>query len=366
MLLRHVGVTRSDKTLDQHLHRFDMLGCTRLDAGRQASERLHILMELPLGPFRERADGLVQRAVGIFFGRPRVDLVVHIGDVAHIDDMIGAVNVAEQPKKHIKHDDRPRIADVGKIIDRRPAHIEANARGLDRVEPPLLPRPCIVPLQCHAHRSVSPTHPLSARRPWPSMHDAAERSRVCLSCSRQGSHRPANTLLAMPRRWHGAVRGRLSSHRAVSALRCGLWGHGGVERCGPYSARFVLRPSSSALARKLKSASSSLPTTPTATVSTDASQPGPNAASPLRPPTVSRVTTCGPPPSARSIATRSQARFPQPMVPLPGTNSSQSSASAKVSARLRHRGPTRPPLPLEPAASASSRLHGIISSVNLR
>src|SRR5271165_2008674 len=49
--------------------------------------------------------------------RARVDLVVDVRDVAHVGDVIGAIEMAQQPKKHVEDDDRPRIADMSEIID---------------------------------------------------------------------------------------------------------------------------------------------------------------------------------------------------------------------------------------------------------
>ena len=62
-------------------------------------------------------------------GGARVDLVVDVGDVAHIGDVVGAVEMAQQAEQHVEHDDRPRIADMGEVVDRRPAHIHAHAAG---------------------------------------------------------------------------------------------------------------------------------------------------------------------------------------------------------------------------------------------
>ena len=97
-------------------------------------------------------------AVGLFgqladrdaaLGRARVDLVVDVGDVADVGDVLGAVEMAQQPEQHVEHDHRPRVADMGEVVDRRPAHIHAHARRIDRREHPLLARQRIVELQFH-------------------------------------------------------------------------------------------------------------------------------------------------------------------------------------------------------------------------
>ena len=128
--------------------------------GRQAAERGDVLVELPLGLFGDLADRLVQRQIGIFLRRARVDLVVDVGDVAHIGDVLGAVEMAQQPEQHVEHDDRPRIADMGEVVDRRPAHIHAHARGIDRRERALRARQGIV--QRQLHRTTS--HPIAIVR----------------------------------------------------------------------------------------------------------------------------------------------------------------------------------------------------------
>ena len=127
MLLGHIGVAGGDEPLDQRPHLRDVLGRARLDGRPQAAERIDVLVELALGLLRDGADRLVERQVGIFLRRPRVDLVVDVGDVAHIGDVLGAVEVPQQPEQHVEHDDRPRIADMGEVVDRRPAHIHAHA-----------------------------------------------------------------------------------------------------------------------------------------------------------------------------------------------------------------------------------------------
>ena len=107
-----------------------MCSVARLERGTQAAERGDVLVELPLSLLRDPADRLVQRQVGIVLRRARVDLVVDVGDVAHIGDVVGAVEMAQQPEQHVEHDDRPRIADMGEVIDRRPTYIRTRAGSI--------------------------------------------------------------------------------------------------------------------------------------------------------------------------------------------------------------------------------------------
>ncbi len=160
MILCHIGAARGDESLDQRLHRHDVLGGAWLERGTQAAERGDVRMKLPLGLLRDPADRLVQRQVGIVLRRPRVDLVVDVGDVAHIGDVVGAVEMAQQPEQHVEHDDRARIADMGKVIDRRPAHIHPHPRGIDRRERTLRARQGVV--QRQLHRTTS--HPIAIVR----------------------------------------------------------------------------------------------------------------------------------------------------------------------------------------------------------
>ncbi len=110
----------------------------RLHRGRQAAERRHVLLEVLVGFLGQLADR------NAALGRARIDLVVDVGDVADIFDMLLPVEMAEQAKQHVEHDHRPRIADMGEIIDRRPAHIHAHPRRIDRHEIALLARQRIV------------------------------------------------------------------------------------------------------------------------------------------------------------------------------------------------------------------------------
>ena len=105
------------------------------------------VVELPLGRLRDLADRLVQRQVGIIARGAGVDLVVDVGDVADIGDVLGAIDVAEQAEQHVEHDDRAGVADMGEVVDRRPAHVHAHVVGIDRHELGLLPRQRVVELE---------------------------------------------------------------------------------------------------------------------------------------------------------------------------------------------------------------------------
>ena len=93
------------------------------------------------------ADRLVQRQLGIILRRPGVDLVVDVGDVADIGDVVRPIDMAQQPVQHVEHDDRPGIADMGEVVDRRPAHIHPHIGGIERTERLLLAGERVVKLK---------------------------------------------------------------------------------------------------------------------------------------------------------------------------------------------------------------------------
>ncbi len=158
VVLGHVGHAAGDEALDQRPHRVDMLGRARLVGGRQDPERGDILVKLPPGRFGDFRDRLVERQVGKVAGCPRVDLVVDVGDVARIDHVVRAVDLAKQAEQHVEHDHRPGVADMGVVVDRRPADIEAHRRRIDRRERLLASGQGVVEAQRHR------TSRLQARR----------------------------------------------------------------------------------------------------------------------------------------------------------------------------------------------------------
>ena len=143
MAIRHIGVAGGDQLPDHRHHLGDMIGRPRRHGGCKAAQRRDIFLIDAPGLFRQRADGLPT------LGGAGVDLVVHVGDVADIGDMGIAEFTPQQPEQQVEHDRRARIADMGEVIDRRPAHIHAHARRIDRGEHPLLARQRIVEFQFH-------------------------------------------------------------------------------------------------------------------------------------------------------------------------------------------------------------------------
>ena len=83
-----------------------MRGGARLVRRRQAAERRDVLVELALGAGGDAGDRLVERQVGKVARGAGVDLVVDVGDVAGVDDMVCAVDLAQQAKQHVEDDGR--------------------------------------------------------------------------------------------------------------------------------------------------------------------------------------------------------------------------------------------------------------------
>jgi hypothetical protein len=134
MVLGHVSAALLDQPLDHRLHLSDVLGRARPHARIEHAERCHVLVELRLGLLGDAPDRLVQRKVRVFLCRPRVDLVVDVGDVADIGDVLGPVDVAQQPVEYVEDDDGPRVADMGEVVHRRPAHIHAHVGRIEGTE----------------------------------------------------------------------------------------------------------------------------------------------------------------------------------------------------------------------------------------
>ena len=85
-----------------------------------------------------------------FVARLVDDLVVDVGDVADVDDVLLAVEMAQQAEQHVEDDERAGIADMDALIDRRAADIDAHTVRVDRLEELLVARQGVVQLELHA------------------------------------------------------------------------------------------------------------------------------------------------------------------------------------------------------------------------
>ena len=134
MILGDIGDAAGDQPLDHRPHRVDILGGARLVGRREAAERGDILVELPLRRFRHFGDRLVERESGKVAGGAGVDLVVDVGDVARVDDVVRPINVAQEPEQNVEHDHRPRVADMGEIVDGGAADVHSHRLRVDRLK----------------------------------------------------------------------------------------------------------------------------------------------------------------------------------------------------------------------------------------
>jgi len=82
-----------------------------------------------------------------------IDLVVDVGDVANVLHVLRAKVMAQYAKQEVEHDRGATVADVGEVVDRRSAGIDADVRGIDRHEGPLFPGQRIVEAQLHRNPS---------------------------------------------------------------------------------------------------------------------------------------------------------------------------------------------------------------------
>ena len=121
-----IGVPRVDQLLRESDHLVDIIRRARLRIRSQRVQLIHIFMKDFGGADRQLFDR------NIAFFRARQNLVVHIRDVAGIGDL--GIMAFQQAIERVEHHDRPRIAKVGIVINRRAAHIHADMRRIDRLK----------------------------------------------------------------------------------------------------------------------------------------------------------------------------------------------------------------------------------------
>ena len=156
VILGDIGDAARRQPLDQRDHLGDMRGRARLMGRRQAAERGDVVVELPLGRLGYARDRLVERQVGEVARGARVDLVVDVGDVAGVDDGAVAEEQPQQAEQHVEDDDRPRVADMGEVVDRRAADVHAHGGSIERLESLLRARQRVVQSQRNRHRRSKP------------------------------------------------------------------------------------------------------------------------------------------------------------------------------------------------------------------
>ena len=115
-----------DQKPDDLDHPGNMLGGARLVRRHKAAQSRHILVEDLGRAVRQLAD----RDAAL--GGAGVDLVIDIGDVADIGNVIGPIQLPQQPEQHIEDNNGASIADMGVVIDRWSADIHADVAGIVR------------------------------------------------------------------------------------------------------------------------------------------------------------------------------------------------------------------------------------------
>ena len=133
---RLVGVTVVDELADHRQHLVDVFGGPGLFLRPQAAELVEILVHGrgELRRMRAPVDARLLRAVD--------DLVVDVGDVAHVGHAQAAV--PQVAAHHVEHHEHAGVAHVEVVVDRDAAAVHAHVAGLDGLEFLLLARQGIV------------------------------------------------------------------------------------------------------------------------------------------------------------------------------------------------------------------------------
>ena len=117
-----------------------MFGDLRFDIRRQDTQQFHVFVvgsQISSGQFTDRHT---------FALRGRIYFVIHVGDIANVNELVGA---SQQPCEHIKHDWRPRVPDVREVIDGWATNIHRHPIRFGGFETLSLPRERIVKGQSH-------------------------------------------------------------------------------------------------------------------------------------------------------------------------------------------------------------------------
>ncbi len=163
MAFDRIGMTAGDQPLDQRDHLRDMPRGARLHLWRIDAERGERGVIAGGGARGDRVD----RLAGL--GGARVNLVVHVGDVADVGE--ARIEPAQQPRQHVEHDGGAGVAEMRHVVHRRPAHVHADMRGVERDEPLAPPAHAVVQVEV-GHRCLLVPPPMSAGRRGKSTHYA--------------------------------------------------------------------------------------------------------------------------------------------------------------------------------------------------
>ena len=128
MALGRIGMVFRNQRLDHGDHLAN-IPCRPWHMRRLERPHLGHVVQIPL---RRLPRDLANAAPAL--GGACVDLVVHIGEVAHIGDMVRPIDMAQQTIERIKHNYRPRIADMRTVIDCWPTDIHPHIVSVDRLK----------------------------------------------------------------------------------------------------------------------------------------------------------------------------------------------------------------------------------------
>ena len=124
MAFGNIGMALFNQRRNHRNHAVDEFCGTRFMVGRQRAKRRNILMKAADRIFAQPAN------INLAFSRACDDLVIHIGDIAHIGNLVEPV--AQQPHQHVEHHDRARIANMDAVIDGGAAGIYADIFWIKR------------------------------------------------------------------------------------------------------------------------------------------------------------------------------------------------------------------------------------------
>ena len=141
-----VGIAVVHDLLDKLLLLDDVARSMRFDAGRQAVEFVHGLVEavgIVLGHlhgFQFLQPGLLGNLVLALVGI--VLQMAYVGDVAHVAHLVAQMlQIAEE---EVERDGRTGMAQMGIAVDRGAADVHAHSPLVERAEEFLLTRKCVV------------------------------------------------------------------------------------------------------------------------------------------------------------------------------------------------------------------------------
>src|SRR5438094_2350027 len=120
---RAIGDAPLLQSPDQLQHLVDVVRCARLDIGRLRCEQRRVFVRISYKAFGQSRNGLTS------LRRAADDLVVDIGNIAHISQRIAACT---QPALYyVEHDHHSRMPEMAEVVRRDPAHVHPHPRRIE-------------------------------------------------------------------------------------------------------------------------------------------------------------------------------------------------------------------------------------------